>query len=348
MVKFVSREIILSRHEPTPLWEFADGFDLRKVTKPGRGAVIAEFIGTGDFASQWNERRRYEVDAGRENEPLLYESIYNIVVDPNLPQIVPVYRLGPGGVVFEEINEGGEVKFVTVGQSNYSIPIRHWAVGLQYSKDLRIYNQLWNVGIVERQAGVAYNALLNHLHLSPILTATYGAGNQTDGTALTTFKASASMAEKYLRAVEAAIEASRTDSTNPRRGPYDLLISSSDAFTMERALNRVPQQGFDLQSSAINLIQNVIVYDGWTGSRGKKSTTYAGVTSGKAYLISKGYRETDFQSMVKQSLDMAMGNPDVSRFIEEKTVWDTYLGVYANPSAAVQEITLPTAGSGAA
>lgn len=348
MVKFVSKEIILADQNPKPVWEFTDGFDLRKITKSGAGNVIAEFIGTGDFAAQFHERRQYEVDAGRELEPLLYQSFYDITTDATLPQVVPIYRLGPAGVVFEEIVEGGEVKFVTVSQSSLNIPIRHWGFGLQYSKDLRIYNQLWNVGIAERKAGIAYNALLNHLHFYPILNHSYGANNKTDGTGLTSFKVTASMPEKYLRTVEAAITHSRTDKNNPRRGPYDLVIGSNDIFTMERALNRVSQQGFDLQSSALGLIQNVIVYDGWSGTRGKKETSYTGVGEGKAYLVHKGNRDEDFRSMVKQSLDMAMGNPDVSRFIEAQMVWDTYFGVYANPTAAVEEITLPVAASGAA
>src|SRR5690606_18998163 len=87
--------------------------------------------------------------------------------------------IGPGGVIFEEVFEGGEVKFSSIGASEYTVPIRHWATGLEYSKDLVIFNELWNVPIVERQMGVAHNALLNHLHLGPILTYSYTAANQT-------------------------------------------------------------------------------------------------------------------------------------------------------------------------
>lgn len=347
MPRFISKELIVANQPEKPVWEFAEDFDLRKVTKPGKGGVIGEFIGTGDFYSQFHERRRYEVDAGRDSEPILYQSFYDVTEDGSLPKVVSIYRMGPAGVVLEEIKEGGEVKFVTVSQSNINIEMKHYGFGLEYNKDLRIFNMLWNVGIVERQGGIAYNALLNHIHFNPILTHSYGAANQTDGTALTTFATGASMPEKYLRTFEAAITASRTDTSNPRRGPYDLLVSSDNLFTVERALNRVSQQGFDVQSSALGLIQNVIAYDGWTGGRGKKSTSYGGVASTKAYLIHKGNRTEDFRSMFKQTLDMTMGNGDVSRFIEEQMVWDTYFGVYANPAAAVEEITLPLVGSGA-
>lgn len=336
MVKIISKELLAIERAK---WQFADGFDLRHVTRdvPENPKMIAEFIGTDNFAAAWTERRRYEVDAGRDEEPILYTPIYDIVEDSSLPKNVQISRIGPGAVIFEEVKEGGEVKFVTVGETDYSVPIRHYAAGLEYSKDLRIYNELWNVAIVERQGGIAHNALLNNIHFSPILAYAYGAANQTAASAV-----GSTLEEKYLRTIEDAITAAKADTTNPRRGPYDLLIASGNMFMVERALRRVAQQGFDKQSSAISMIQNVIVYDGWTGQRGKKSVTYSGVTTGTAYLVSKMRKAEDFRSFVKQSLQMVMGNPDVSRFIEEQVIWDLYLGAYANPLRAVEEITWPT------
>jgi len=311
---------------------------------------VAEFVGQGDFNAAWRERTYYEVDAGRDEEPTLFQPIYNVVTDANLPQIVKIETLGPAGVVFERVNEGGETKFASVSGSNKSAEIYHYSVGMRYSEDLFMYNQLWRIASMERRFGNAHNALLNDAHFSPILTYSYGAANQTDGTALTTFKATARIEEKYARAVEAAITNSIADTTNPRRGPYVLLIGSGDALTMQRALVPVPQQGFEQQGAqfANNRVQSVIVYDGWTGTRGNKSTTYAGVTSGKAYLISLSHRFEDFQSFFKHGLRMQEGTPDIARFIAAETVWDTRFGLYCSPIRAVEEITLPVAASGAA
>jgi hypothetical protein len=301
------------------------------------GKTVMEFIGTGNFDKAWFERQRYEVDAGRDEEPILYTPIYSVTEDPSLPRNVPIFRLGPAGVIFDEITEGGEVKFATVGQSNISVPIKHYAFGLEYTKDLVIYNELWSLADIERQAGTAFNALLNHIHLAPIINGTYAAANQTAASSVGT-----TLAEKYLRTLEDAITASATDQTNPRRGPYVLLMSTSNFFTMERALSAVPQQGFTLQSSAISRVSSLIAYDGWTGVRGKKSVTYPGVTANKAYLIDTGFRARNFKSFVKQGLQRTNGNEDVSRFILEQSVWDTYFGVFADVTAAVEEITLPT------
>jgi hypothetical protein len=332
-----------------PRAQFPDGFDIRQhIRVVGEGKQSgAEFVSTGDFAASFYQRQQYEVEAGRDEEPLIYPTLYSVVTDGSLPRSLTINTLGPAGVVFEEITEGGEVKFASVGEGEKVVTMKHYGVGLEYTEDLFIYNELWRLPNIERGFGVAHNALLNHIHMTPILSHTHKAANKTDGTALTTFKAAAAMPEKYLRAIESAISSASTDKTNPRRGPYILVVSSADVFTVERALNRVPQQGFDLQTSALNRVRAVVEYDGWTGTRGKKQVAYDGVTAGKGYLVDISSRMFDFQSFFKQPLRQQRGDGDLTRFIIEQVVWDTRFGVFADPDRAVHEITWPVAASGA-
>ena len=344
MIELISK-MALAKDKPKA--SFKAGFDIKsKVRVFEGGGAVAEFIGTGNFAHQFYERQGYEVDAGRQSEPLLYTALYAITTDTTLPRNVTIYTLGPAGVVFEEVVEGGEVKFVSIGEGSKVVSLKHYATGIQYTKDIFKFNELFRLANFERQFGVAYNALMNHIHFSPILNYAYTATNQTNGTTLTTFRQGASMPEKYLRTLEKAMTDGVLDAKNPRRGPYILVCNTADVFTFERALGRVQQEGFDLQSSALSRVQAIIEYNGWTGTRGLKTTTYAGVPSGKAYLVDIGNKNYDFQSLVSQPLQMTMGNPDISRFIMEQNVWDTYFGVFADPVRAVQEITLPTATSG--
>lgn len=319
--------------------------EIRKISGTRRGAV-AEFIGSNNFADAWYERQRYEVDAGREDEPLLYPALYAVTTDAGLPKVISIHTVGDAGVVFEEVKEGGEVKFASVNTGSKNVTLKHYGVALQYTQELFEFNELFRLGTLERQFGVAYNALLNHIHLTPILGYAYGAANQTNGPSLTTFLNSASMPEKYLRTIEDAIISSSTDTDNPRRGPYALLVSTADQFTVERALSRVAQQGFDLQSSALGRVQTVIAYDGWSGRRGNDVTTYTGVTSSKAYLINLAHRTMDFQSYFKYPLRRQMGEADMSKFILEENIWDTWFGVFADPASAIEEITWPAADDG--
>jgi hypothetical protein len=336
-INWISKETL---QETKPKRTFPKGFRFADHVREihGKDGVIAEFTGTGDFNQAFIERRRYEVDAGRDNEPILYTPIYDMVEDANLPKIIPIYRIGPGAFVFEEINEGGEVKFGTIDQSTDSVTVRHWASGFEYSEDLIIYNMTWQFSILERAFGTAHNALLNHLHFYPILNATYPARAKTAASST-----GSTLEEKYARTIEDSVTNAKTDTVYPRRGPYDLLIAGGDGNTVERALGLRVQDGANPNPvPAASRIQNVIEYDGWTGTRGKKSTTYAGVTTGKAYLISKEFQMQDFMSFVKQALREQRGDGDLSRFIMEQIVYDSRLAVLANPLHAVEEITWPT------
>jgi hypothetical protein len=342
-INLITKEKILAERGDAPSQlGFAANFRLDSVVRE----TVAEFIGTGDVSEEFITRRRYEVDAGRDMEPLLFGSIYDPIIDSTLPEIIPIHVMGPGGVVLEELREGEEVKFATIGDYEKSVRLHTYGVAVEYTKEMRIFNRLFQVPMIERRAGIAYNAKINQVQFEPIRTYTYTAANQTDGTALDTFLATASLPEKYLRTLEAAIVASTEDPTNPRRGPYDLVVAAGDMFTVERMLNRVNQEGTSVQSSALGMIQNVIVYNGWTGVRGKKSFSYPGVASGKAYLVHKGNKMEDWMYFVKQPLEMVMGNPDVSRRVEAQTVWDTFFTVYAAPNRAVEEITWPGATDG--
>jgi hypothetical protein len=338
-IKFIGKDALAKQKPRIPFpKDFRLSDHLRELVSAGGSSQrVYEFIGSDSFSDEWNQRQQFEVDAGRDEEPILYTSIYDVINDPNLPEVVNIYKIGPGGVIFEEIFEGGEVKFATVGSSQETVRIRHYGVGLEYTKDLVVYNRLWDVAIHERQAGIAYNALLNHVHLNPILAYSYGSANQT--AAVTS---GATLQEDYLLTLEAAITAARTDTSNPRRGPYNLLVSSANLFSFEKALSRVPQFGVDLQAgSAISAVQNVIAYDGWTGTRGGKSVSYAGVTANKAYLVDTANKMLDFKSYMKQDLRLDGEQMDASRFTTQR-VYDTYFGVYANPLRSVEEITLPT------
>lgn len=333
--KVYSRELLT---KDKPKIAFPAGLRLRDHIRELRSVdgTIFEFIGSDSFSSEWNERRRYEVDAGRDEEPLLFGPIYDSINDASLPRNVPIFKIGPGAVALQEITDGGEVKFMTVGSSEDSVRMHHYATGLEYSKDLVAYNELWSVPLAERAVGIAYNALMNHIHLYPILSYAYAAANQT--AAVTS---GATTVEDYLLTIEAAITASKTDTSNPRRGPYVLLVSSADDMTVRKALKPEVQQGLQTQSDDVSAIRAVIAYDGWTGEIAGLPVSYSGVSSGTGYLISLQYKSKDFMSFIKQDLMQDGMQDDISRFLTQ-IVWDTYFTAYAAPLRAVEEITWPS------
>src|SRR5215471_1262636 len=325
----------VARKNPIPYAKMAPGFDLAKNVREvhGNPNVIYEFIGTDEFGPEWYERIRFEVNAGRLETPILYTPIYDEVVDASLPEVQTIKNWGSSGVIFDEVFEGGEVKFIGITTATASVSQRQFGVGLEYDKKLIMFNQLWQLARMEREVGRAYNALQNHLHLSPILTYAFAAANQTP--ANTT---GATATEKLFATIEAGIVHAQTDTTNPRMGPYVLLVHPSKAFAVQRALTRVPQVTFAQDSDIGSYISAIVGYAGWSGTRGKKAVTYAGCSTTKGYLINTVYRGEDFLSLVKQPLESAQGNADVTRFIQNQIVWDVWLGVYANVLRSTEEL----------
>ena len=59
---------------------------MRQVSEHASGHRVYEFIGTDSFGTQWVDRQRYEIDAGRDEEPIVYTPVYETVSDGSLPR----------------------------------------------------------------------------------------------------------------------------------------------------------------------------------------------------------------------------------------------------------------------
>ena len=317
---------------------------------------LAEFTGAsgGKFADGFFTRLRQEVQNGREEVPLLFESIYNVTHDPSIQETETIYTFSEDniGVVFKKIQKGGEVSWASVGGGVKSIYQEQWARGIQYDKRLFKFGKFFQMSMVERAFGRAANAVQNHIHFDPIInpTTAYTTRNQTDGGALTgafQFLATASMVEKYHRTLDAAMAHARADTTYHRPGPYALLVANSDVSMVRNALVNPQQWGFaQVSPEVIDNVQAVISYRGWTGTDGNESVTYGGVAAGTAYLIDLSKAMFDFQSLYSQDFQMTDVGPDHARFVVQQILWDMFFGVYAAPERAVEKITWPDASDG--
>lgn len=347
MTKLWTKDLLEVKRKPRgfkPGTKVAEQF---KAPHQEGGKWVREFIAPEDFGTAWTTRQQYEISAGLDMEPLLYEPLFDEYVDESFPSNVTWNTMGPNGVVFTRLLPGGETQFSSIGAGSKSIPIYDFTVGIEYSERMFVYNEFFGVQAFEREAGIASNALMNHIHLSPFLTYTYTGPNQTAASAI-----GSTLAEKTLRTLEDAITNARTDTTlavreagpNYRRGPYALLVGSGNFFTVERALNGASTVSADLQSSSRAMISDLIVYDGWSGTMNGETYTYSGVSANKAYLIdiSAAARMKYAISLIKFTLKQLNGSDDVSRLIRQQEIlWDA-AGVYVNVPALAEEISLPT------
>lgn len=292
---------------------------------------IGEMLSSGSVEQFKDLLRKVvlDVELGREQVQLLYQPIYERIQDPNLPRVLDAKWALTGTVVFTEHMEGEEVKFGRLqAEQGPTARILTYTAGFEYTKEMKDFNEAFSVEILNRAMGEAYNALLNHIHLYPIIGFSYKAANKTAYQAADGKPAWVGVYNTLVQAVADAAKAKRPGTV--------LLASSADQHLIEMAL----KGGHQIEGTvypAVTGIQSVIYYDGWEVTVGKKSYSYAGVTPGKAYLIRP---KRGFKELVKQDLRIEATSGDLSRLIESQIVGYAYRGVYAAVEENVQEISL--------
>jgi len=273
-----------------------------------------------------------DVELGREQVQLLYQPIYDRIQDANLPRVLDAKWALTGTVVFTEHMEGEEVKFGRLqAEQGPTARILTYTAGFEYTKEMKDFNEAFSVEILNRAMGEAYNALLNHMHLAPIISFSYDSANKTSYQGASGDLAWVGVYKTLTKAISDAAVAKRPGTV--------LLASTADQANIEMAL----RGGHQIEGTvypAISSIQSVIYYDGWETVVGKKSYSYSGVTPGKAYLIRP---KRGFKELVKQDLRIEATAGDLSRLIESQIVGYAYRGVYAAVQENVQEISLAAA-----
>lgn len=292
---------------------------------------FGEMLTSGSLA-QFTELLRkvvLDVELGREQVPVIYGPIYERLSDPNMPRLIDAKWALYGTVIFTEHMEGEEVKFGKLAvEHGPTARILTFTAGFEYTKEMKDFNDSFSLEILNRSMGEAWNALLNHIHLNPIIVHNYAAGNKTGWQGA----ADDDLWVGYWKTLNAAVN----DANVAKRPGNILLASAQNRANIEMALKGGYQIG-GTTYPAVDGVDTVIYYDGWTIQVGKKSYTYAGVTPGKAYLIRP---RRGFKELVKQDLRIEAAAADLSRLIESQIVGYGYRGTYAAVTENIQEIDL--------
>lgn len=298
---------------------------------------IGEMITTPAGLNGLIQKSVIDLELGREDVPLLYSPIYRKVEDANFSENVDIKPFVNAQVIFLEKMEFEEVKFGSkkVGTKD-TAPIITYSGGLEWTEDMVLYDKTWEMAEANRAMGEAYNALLNHIHLDPIIGFNYAAKNKTAADAT----AGISLLEKLRKTIKTGlVHASQDKNTDTKssRKPNILLAHSSNRWDIEEALQRMQIGG--TVYPALSQIDTLIFYDGWSAVVGEKTYSYAGAATNKAYLIEgKKY----FRELIKHDLRVDATGGDLKKLIENAIVGRARRGVIASPANAVEEITLPS------
>lgn len=290
----------------------------------GGKVTVQEMIGTGDGAQDFLEKTTYDAYQGRENVELLYKDIYSTREDATFPKVMTAKEYGPVQVVFVEKFEGGEVKFGELAPGQEKVVRFHtYAAGLEWSEDMVEYNEFWSLTDASVAFGENYNKLLNHLHLSPIISASYAtAGGDLAGQV-----------------------AAQKD------GDAQLIAWNTDLITtLERAFSVLPKGTKVLQNSidsiylerqiATDILDDMTpgpikrkfstlsftTYDGEEVQVGPRTYTYGGVPAGFLFMI---VPKKNFVEYIKHDLRIDSGNADLSRLIVDQMVGRARRAVFA-------------------
>jgi hypothetical protein len=301
---------------------------------------IGEMITTAAGRQEMVEKVVLDVELGREAVPTLYTPIYENITDPNFPEVFDAKWAMHGVVVFLEHMEGEEVKFGHLEAEKGPVArITTYAAGFEYTEDMQVYNRTFEVEMLDRAFGEAYNALLNHIHLSPFTTYSYAAGNKTGAVYVDSkgvVKENATGAHPVLSLRE-TIKAGLAAARAAKRPGNVLLISGTKLDHVREAIGSIAIDGTVYPS--LTGIDQIIAYDGWDIKVGKRSYAYAGVNEAKAYIIRP---RRGFKELVKHDLLVDANMGDLSRLVEAQVVGRARRGLFCAIPENVQEITLPS------
>ena len=296
---------------------------------------VGEMITTSDGAMDLLEKVRIDIDQGLAEVPVLYTPLYERVNGP-----FPGGSVQIGGdvvfdanVVFMEKFEAGEIIFGSLAKAGVPsfVPISTYAAGFEWTEDMIEYDRSYEIAMNSRAFGRAYNYLLNHLHLSPIIAYTYAAANKTaavSGQGNLQANTLVGFQNAYRHAAQAL----------PQRVPSWILANEADRFQIEDALLTpvIDASGNPLRRVPVT---GIIYYNGATVTNGIKSYVYPGVTAGKCYFIMPGLR---MKELVHHDLRIDIGPADISRLIEGQQVARARRGLYLDIPNSVEEVTLAT------
>lgn len=299
--------------------------------------TLGELLTTPASLDTLVQKTVLDLEQGREQVQLLYQPLYRPRENRRFTKNIEVgVSSGSARAVFLEHIETEEVKFGTrVFGAKDTVPIVTYATGFQWTEDLEEYDETWRVEEANRAIGEAWNALLNHIHLNPIITYAYPAKNQTAGVA-----GADPMVVRDRATIKNALQHAAVDKnadTGRTRNPTVVLAASANRFRIQEALQRMTINGTVLEAIGQQL-NTIILYDGWSVTVGQKTYTYGGVPATKIYLCDPNVY---FHELIKHDLIVTAGDGDLSRLILQQIVARGRRGVYAAPANAVEEVTLP-------
>lgn len=273
------------------------------------------------------------VAVGMADYPTVYQYIYDEIVNTAFPKKVDVQDFIGMQAAFGIVNDGEGVpqagfKFKMLD----SVSFRTYATSYSITRKWVQFNEFWKVPQVSKALGIAHNAILDHIHLSPIIKYSYTgksatAKNTTGSTALETV---------YLSLRDGLKDAlQRTTSNGFRVRPTIALCNSATAMDVQAAVNGLLQKGTQL--AGLGQIQTVLSYDGWDGEINGIKYSFEAPKDNEVYLIMP---KLTFKALVKEDITHLEQRGNILTLSEVDVVETFTRAVVAEVAHTVQKVTI--------
>ena len=270
-----------------------------------------------------------DITVAQADYPTVYQDIYTEIVNASFPETIKVRDLIGLQAAFGVVHDGESIKMASFKVGKFeSVDMQTFAAGYSISKDWVDYNQFWKVDQANEALGIAANALLDHIHLLPILSASY------TGKAVTNKVTTGSTAlENVWLTLRAGIQDAldRKGLHGHKLRPSIALCNSSTAMDVEAAVKGLLQKGSQLEE--LGVIQKVIAYDGWDGEVNGIVHNFPAPKKNEVYLIQpkrsfKSLVKTDITQLSQRGNILTLSELDVAQFFRRAVVADVTNSVH--------------------
>ena len=230
------------------------------------------------------------------NHPPLYKEIYEEIKDSSFPQSLEVKDIVGLQTAFGIVGDGEDVPLADFRCEDLgTVHFKTMATGYSVTEEWVAFNQAWKIESANKALGNAHSAILDHIHLVPIINATYDTKSETKKVAVKDGTPLQIVYHSLRQGLKDAM--SRRNRHGYIFKPTIALCNSSTALDVMSAVKGETEKGKTL--GTLGMIEKVVVYDGWAGEVNGVKHEFASPKDNEVFLIEP---KKSFKALVKKEL----------------------------------------------
>ncbi len=265
-----------------------------------------------------------DISSEEATRPALYKDIYEEIKDASFPATLEVKDIIGLRAAFSVVGDGEAVPLADFKCASMgSVRFKTYAAGYSITEEWVAFNHFWKIEQANKALGQAYNAILDHIHLFPIISAEYKDKKKTNAVKATDKSDLYNVYHSLKKGLKDAL--ARKNSNGYILKPSIALCNSSTAIDVMSAVKGEVEKGSAF--GQLGMIEKIITYDGWEGEVNGVKYEFKGPADNEVFLIEP---KRTFKALVKKEVTkleqkgnaLNLGNIDVVEFFIRAIVAD--------------------------